>query len=100
MKQINRVPVTRDANGYWMHPDLKKYVQGDLIVEFVGMEINYVEFESDCTVEQSDKYFVDGSPDISDWNPTPPAGENWYCAYIMDHDDAGCPVAMFVRENI
>ena len=41
------------------------------------------------------RYFEDGDPDLTEWNPAPPPGDGWFILAIGDTEDG--PQCYFVR---
>lgn len=101
----NRLPA-RDEYGHVTHPDYYKIYEllniddeGHAAVQYIknsGYEISYICFEYDAPEDQQDKYYEDGAPDISAWQPSKPDGENWLLLSIYDTEDG--PFAAYVRK--
>jgi len=88
------VPVVKDENGFWEHPD----IPWNLIPEDTscapyfqawGYEwrVDELQFEDS---EVADKYWESGEPDISAWEPKQPKGDGWFLATIYDTEDGPC----------
>ncbi|HGA3039278.1 TPA: hypothetical protein ACIR5X_000772 [Serratia marcescens] len=102
-KLITAVEPQRDQQGYWTHPDYFVPANGaeyGAPGEFEAwQEENRVTgvlqwMENHASAEQIDAYESrDG--DISDWEPTPPAGDGWFIASIHDTEDG--PVCYWLQ---
>ncbi|HAU5648027.1 hypothetical protein [Serratia nevei] len=102
-KLITAVEPQRDQYGYWTHPDYFTPANGaeyGAPGEFEAWkEANRVTgalqwMENHATAEQIDAY-ESGDGDISDWAPTPPAGNGWFIGSIHDTEDG--PVCYWLR---
>jgi hypothetical protein len=98
--KIQPEEVTRDALGSWTHSRWPKDGEEDAIAKswFAehGLDLAIVELEYEPP-EVADKYFEDGGPDFSYWQPTHPEGEGWFIFSIHDSDDG--PVCVWVRNH-
>jgi hypothetical protein len=96
---IEPVPVIRDENGFFHHPGLPDFDEGDgdkckAWIAEQELEVAMVSLEyADEAV--SERYFEAGDPDCSYWEPDRPAGEGWFCLAIHDTDDG--PVCWWAR---
>jgi hypothetical protein len=93
------MPVERDENGYWIHPDLSHFwqvemngaescdsVQWEELCERAGIKTETVRLENqERTHPAYIRYFQEGELDISDWDPSPPPG--WWLIDIGDSED-------------
>ena len=108
-KLLQKVPVVRDENGYFIHPDLTHFWQVEMnraewcspmeweeLCERAGIKTQIVRLESQ---EKSHPayiaYFDNGSLDISSWDPSPPPG--WWLIDICDNEDG--PVAVWATHK-
>ncbi|WP_261374345.1 hypothetical protein [Yersinia similis] len=96
IKTITAVPVERDANGFWTHPDFFVPANGN---EF-GVEGEFDAWKAlnrvvgklewmDCedNAEELQAAYEAGDCDLSMWQPKPPAGDCWFLASIHDTED-------------
>ncbi|RMM37233.1 hypothetical protein ALQ80_00655 [Pseudomonas coronafaciens pv. oryzae] len=100
---IKSWPVKRDENGFFQHPDLPDFDEGDgdkckAWIAEQGLEVvkDELEYASDKAV--ADRYFEAGDPDCSYWEPDRPDGEGWFCLAIHDTDDG--PVCWWARRVV
>lgn len=98
---IDAVPVIRDANGWWLHPDAPwEAVDEQPFGEFFhrygysGCAV-HLQYEMDEDQEPLLSYMEQGSTDISAWTPTPPTGDGWFLLAICDGEDG--PFAYYLR---
>lgn len=97
---IQPAPVIRDENGFFQHPDLPDFDEGDgdkckAWVAEQELEVGMVSLEYHSDEAISDRYFEAGDPDCSYWEPDQPDGEGWFCLAIHDTDDG--PVCWWAR---
>lgn len=92
------VPVERDENGYWSHPDFPMWDERNTDEEVKwylgaqGLEL-YVAMLSDCEGCQAyDAYFNQDSIDVSTWAPTCHKPDSFLLS-IYDNEDG--PIALF-----
>ena len=102
MPLIEAVPVVRDGEyGYWFHPDMPYFDEGDgdrfkaWLCEQL-LELRFVMLE-DNDSPQAAAYWDGGDPDLTFWEPQPPAGEGWFLLWLSDTEDGGC--AAFSRRT-
>ena len=98
--KVGPVPVERDENGFWMHPDIPwdDVPEDESVFPFLekwGFKGCFATLEDDAPQEMADRYFDSGDADCSYWNPTPPEDEGWFLAGIYDTEDGPC--AMFLK---
>ncbi len=93
-------PVTRDDQGFWFHPDLPLYEEGEQPDETwtafcarTGIESRIRLAEDDLDDDVLERICSEG--DCSEWEPTPPEGDGWYLIAINDTDDG--PIAGWAR---
>lgn len=97
--------IFRESDGQFFHPHLPAHEDPDKAEESItplireqGFEIKLVDGESDGDAFPNDS-IVDGGEAYFDamraWNPTPPAGDGWLLAAVVDTEDG--PQAWFVR---
>lgn len=98
-KLLQKVPVVRDENGFWSHPDLIHFwhvemqdaerctkEQWEALERRAGIKTQIVHLESEPMDHPAYiSYFDNGSPDISEWDPSPPPG--WWLIDICDNED-------------
>lgn len=103
---LNAVPVVRDAEGWWSHPDYlnePEFADRETIPEAEylaycrarGITTTWTSLEGDDEV-QSEHYQESGCADCSFWTPSQPAGEGWFMLAIQDTEDYG-PVCVWGR---
>ncbi|WP_368659784.1 hypothetical protein [Pseudoalteromonas sp. McH1-7] len=74
-KTLAPVEIARNELGYWDHPDWQTWDERNTLTETndytlqQGYRLKFIHFEDECSNEQFERYFSDGDPDISDWNP-------------------------------
>ncbi|UVK96506.1 hypothetical protein [Pseudomonas sp. B21-048] len=99
---IQPVPVVRDADGMFWHPDLPPFEEGDeekskQWIASQGLTVGMVSLEyADEAI--ANRYFEAGEPDCSYWEPAKPEGEGWFCLSINDTDDG--PVCWWARREV
>ena len=103
IKLIQPVPVVRDENGMFQHPDLPDFDEGDgdkskAWTAAQGLEVAMVSLDGSAPEEVADRYFESGDPDCSYWEPYKPDGEDWFCLAIHDTDDG--PVCWWARRVV
>lgn len=90
------VHVDRDENGMWLHPaligmDEMTWKDFTALMASKGVRCEWVSMESDAPEELTERYFEMGDPDMSEWEPSPPAGDGWFILGIFDTEDGpGC----------
>ena len=99
IKLIQPVPVVRDENGMFWHPELPSFDEGEeqkskQWVADQGLSVLRVSLEN-ADEAVADQYFESGDPDCSYWEPERPGGEEWFCLSINDTDDG--PVCWWAR---
>lgn len=97
---IEPAPVIRDENGFFKHPDLPDFDEGDgdrckAWIAEQELEVAMVSLEYHSNEAISERYFEAGDPDCSYWEPDRPDGEGWFCLAIQDTDDG--PVCWWAR---
>ncbi|WP_244942287.1 hypothetical protein [Yersinia rochesterensis] len=104
IKTITAVPVERDANGFWTHPDYFVPANGNefgVDGEFYAWKMrNRVTgamswMENEENAEELQAAFDSAGCDVSLWQPKPPAGDGWFLASIHDTEDG--PVCYWLR---
>lgn len=101
--QIFALPVERDENGCWIHPEYDKLCDGREHVpseEFdAWLKTNGLEWDYELRDESFD--FLDDAPyesDFSEWQPESPDGEGWFIGSIHDSEDG--PVCIWFRQGV
>ena len=98
-KLIEAADVQRDANGYWYHPDLPPFGDGDgekarAWLSEQRLEEQAVWLESDDASPAYHAYWEREEPPVT-WEPAPPAGDGWFLLCLGETEDG--PVATYVR---
>lgn len=88
---IQPVPLVREADGWWHHPDLPMFEedQGEESREWVkaqGLTIVTAEMEYEVDTD-NDPYFEQGEGSCAHWEPSKPDGESWFVLAISDTDN-------------
>ncbi len=100
---IKHWPVKRDENGFFQHPDLPDFDEGDgerckAWIAEQGLQVEMVSLEYHSDEAISERYFEAGDPDCSYWEPDRPDGDHWFCLAIHDTDDG--PVCWWARRVV
>lgn len=101
MKPLMAVTPQRDADGYWTHPDLPEFEEGDFDdwnywKSKQGLMFSTVFLEDHDDHPACRRYFEEGDSNISDWHPEPPdSSADWFLVCISDTDDG--PAAWFAK---
>lgn len=90
---IGPVPVGRDDSGWWSHPGIPDFDEGQeveygawLIAQ--GLVTDHASLEGeDPTNAAYVSYYDDESCSVAGWNPEAPAGEGWFTLSIHDTED-------------
>jgi hypothetical protein len=103
IKLIQVAPVVRDENGFFQHPDLPDFDEGDgdkskAWIAEQGLEVAMVSLEYHSDEAVSERYFEAGDQDCSYWEPDRPEGDDWFCLAIHDADDG--PVCWWARRVV
>jgi len=99
VKLLQKIPVTRDENGYWSHPDLIHFWQVTMdgtehctkeqwadLERRAGIQTQIVYLETEPLEHPAYvSYFDNGNGDISEWDQSPPPG--WWLIDICDNED-------------
>ena len=91
-KLIEAVPVVRDADGWFWHPDMPDFEEGqeDDVIAWLaaqGLETTYRSLDSeDDSHPAYIAYFEQDGVDVSGWDPAPPSGDGWFTLSIHDSD--------------
>lgn len=98
---IGPVPVVRDAEGWWSHPGIPEFDEGQeaeyaawikaqgLLTTFASLD------EENDTHPAYIEYFERSGTDVSAWAPAEPAGEGWFTISI--HDSEAGPYWVWAR---
>lgn len=98
-KLLQQVPVNRDEDGYWIHPDLHHFWEVEMdsaehctpeqwaaLEARAGIKTQHVHLESEPMDHPAYvSYYDNDDLNISDWNPEPPPG--WWLLEIADSED-------------
>jgi hypothetical protein len=91
---IQPLPVERDTDGWWSHPDYLAEFDDEITeAQFndwcqrhqVVTKITYM--ESDVDADVFDAYMTDGQVDFSAWKIQHPAERGWFILSIHDAED-------------
>ena len=98
---IQPAPVERDSEGYWWHPDLTIFEEGQAAeskawVVQQGLTISKVEMEYEVDTD-TDPFFQDGDSSCAHWEPSKPDGDGWFCLAISCTDDG--PICYWARRE-
>lgn len=96
-KMIEAAPVARDEYGFWSHPELPDFDEGDGAkyrswLEQQQLTAQRVDMEDDASDELNDRVMDGDIAAAADWTPTSP-GPDWFLLAIYDTEDG--PVAWF-----
>lgn len=90
---IQPIEVDRDADGYWWHPGVPDFDEGQdaewkawLTAQGLELTQDYLEWESDDHPAYV-AYFENEVCGCPLWTPEPPKGEGWFTLAITDTDD-------------
>ncbi|HCD2818435.1 TPA: hypothetical protein NBL60_003297 [Enterobacter hormaechei] len=99
---VRPVTVTRDRNGFWTHPHYFTPASDEAGQSEFGdwMRLHNLTcatrwMENDAPPQVIGAW-ENGISNISDWQPSAPAGEGWFIGSIHDTDDG--PVCVWLRE--
>lgn len=101
-KSTDNGALKRDANGYGALPGFGDFALPDeplapgAVVN--GHEIVIVELVDDTNAKHIAANWFGGNNDISDWQPTVPAGEGWKLAAVSAGEEG--PFAVFARPGV
>ncbi len=88
----------RDNFGFWTHPEFVLSNEWTLKQMILWLRQNNITIKM-ITLEDDNprifKRYEDGIFDVSDWNPTPPAGSGWFLVSIHVSDDG--PACFWAR---
>jgi hypothetical protein len=91
------VPIVRDHQGFYSHPDLPACDEDtrlDKLLGAFGLETKLVDLESDAlSLDAKEK--MSEAFDFSQWTPTPPAGTGWVLLQVQETEDGA--FALFAR---
>lgn len=102
---LRAVPVVRDDDGFWTHPDYfspagdREYgAPGEFEQWLQQHQLEYTlhRMADEVTEEVMERYVRSGSPDCRNWTPETPAGPGWFTGSIHDTEDDG-PVCVWLR---
>ncbi len=100
---IQPVPVERDSDGFWTHPDYPEWDECTLTetidgwFQEQGIERSLVLFEDDAPEDLTDAWQATGEADCAKWEPTVPKGGGWFVLSI--HDTESGPACIWVRRE-
>jgi hypothetical protein len=95
------MPVVRDENGHWFHPDWPASATPDETSEEptargLGLELGWVRMENQVSSEVFAAYGESDGPDCRAWEPQPPTDDpEWFLTAIFDTEDG--PTAHWCR---
>lgn len=98
---IGPAPVERDENGWWSHPGIPSFNEGEkeaygAWITAQGLVTTYRELDSeDWDHPAYVAYFDEGGSSVAGWDPAAPAGEGWFTISIHETDDS--PVWVWAR---
>ncbi|MCY0910903.1 KTSC domain-containing protein [Massilia antarctica] len=98
---IGPVPVERDADGWWSHPRIPAFDEGQedayrAWIKAQGLVTDYATLESEgCTHPAYVAYFDEAESSVVGWTPAAPAGDGWFTISI--HDTESGPVWVWAR---
>ena len=97
------VPVNRDVDGWWSHPDYLSEFDDEITeaqfndwCERHQVETKITYMESDVEPEIFDTYMSDGQVNCSAWEIQHPAAPGWFILSIHDAEDG--PVCIWGRQ--
>lgn len=102
MSKITALPVERNSEGAWTHPEYSKlcgdreFVPGEEFEAWI--KANGLEWDYECRDETLE--FLDDVPyesEFAEWEPQPPAGDGWFIGSIHDSDEG--PVCVWFRKT-
>ena len=100
---IQPLPVERDIDGWWSHPDYLSEFDDEITEEqFTDwcarhqVETKISHMESDVDADVFDTYMNDGQVDCSAWVIQHPAEPGWFILSIHDAEDG--PVCVWGRK--
>lgn len=98
---IQSLPIARDSDGFWFHTGVPNFDEGEeeqykawLASQRLVTALKMLESEDD-THPVYVSYFDNGDPNISAWEPSAPAGDDWFTISIHDTEDG--PVWVWAR---
>lgn len=97
---IQALPVDRDSNGWWTHPGIPDFDEGQekeyrAWLASQGLEVKHAMLEWEPEHPLYDAWFDDGECDCSSWTPEKPEGDGWFTLSIHDTEDG--PVWVWAR---
>lgn len=102
---IQLLPVHRDADGWWSHPDYLSEFDDEITEDQFNdwcvrhqVETKITCMESDVDADVFDTYMNDGQVDCSAWEIQHPAEPGWFILSIHDAEDG--PVCIWGRRKI
>ncbi|EIH2744665.1 hypothetical protein LO291_004108 [Salmonella enterica] len=101
-ESVRPVAVTRDCNGFWSHPhyftpsgDEASQADSNTWLRLNHLVCAFRWLENDA-LPQIIEACGNGVADISEWQPSVPAGDGWFIGSIHDTEDG--PVCVWLRE--
>lgn len=88
--KISPVPVERDSNGFWTHPDFFEPANGNEYAapgEYEAWEASQGVVTALCYMPDDQGMVFESDADCSGWTPAPPDGAGWFIASIHDTED-------------
>ena len=86
---IDAAPIVRDAHGWYVHPQLPRYVDGDADAFAAWIAANAIEVQclwmKEDAPDLAHRYWAgkDVACVVADWNP-PPFGPDWWLLALCD----------------
>jgi hypothetical protein len=98
---IQPAPVVREADGWWHHPNLPVFEEGQAEesrawVKAQGLAIVTAEMEYEVDTD-NDPYFEQGEGSCAHWEPSKPEGDGWFVLAISDTDSG--PACWWARRK-
>ncbi len=100
---IGPAEVQRDAEGWWTHPSIPEFDEGQeaeyrawIKGQWLVTSFDLLEHE-DADHPSYVEYYENGGTDVSAWHPTPPDGDGWFVLSIHDTEDG--PVFVWARRD-
>lgn len=91
---IGPVPVERDADGWWEHPEVPEFDEDDHAgfrawVIAQRLELRQRHMDSDVDTD-AHHYWTEESCSCAGWEPEAPPGDGWFVLGFFDTEDGPC----------